>query len=85
MAKVRQRPYDERSAYARCYGEREGNVRVVKLEPKRPRYEPRVSGEDLRQRFAERLAEREPARDQEASAASGAVGSDGDAPSAVSA
>ena len=69
--KVRDRPYDEQTAYARCYGDREGNVRIVKLEPKRPRYETRVSGETLRQRFEERLAIREP-KPQEASAAGGA-------------
>ena len=67
--KVRDRPYDERTAYARCYGDREGNVRIVKVEPKRPRYEPRVSGESLRQRFEERLSGREP-KAQEASAVS---------------
>ena len=68
--KVRDRPYDERTAYARCYGDREGNVRIVKVEPKRPRYEPRVSGETLRQRFEERLSSREPVKPQEASAVS---------------
>ena len=45
----------ERDCYARCYGEREGTVRVVKVEPRRPRYEPKVSGEELRRRFEARL------------------------------
>ena len=70
--KVRPRPFDERSAYARCYGDRDGNVRIIKVEPKRPRYETRVSGEVLRRRFEERLATGEPnGKDQDASAAGG--------------
>ena len=83
--KVKPRPYDERSAYARCYGNREGNVRVVKVEPKRPRYEAKVSGEKLRQGFEQRLAKREPASVEESAtqdaSAAGAAGSD--EPSAV--
>ncbi len=35
------------------------DVRVVKVE-RRPRYDLRVSGEDLRQAFEERLEKREP-------------------------
>lgn len=52
---------DERDCYARCYGERDGNVRIVKMEPRRPRYETTVSGEDLRQRFEARMGARETA------------------------
>ena len=81
--KVRDRPYDERTAYARCYGDREGNVRIVKIEPKRPRYEPRVSGESLRQRFEERLSSREP-KAQEASAVSDGAGASEDASAGAS-
>lgn len=73
--KVRLRALDERDAYARCYGTREGNVRIVKVEPRRPRFEPTVSGEKLRRGFESRLAAREP-KDQ-ASAASAGAGSSG--------
>jgi hypothetical protein len=34
-------------------------VKIVKLEPRRPRYKLEVSGETLRRAFAERLARRE--------------------------
>jgi hypothetical protein len=54
------RPIPEAVAYARCHGER-GNeiVRVSKLEPRRPRYAPPVSGETLRQAFESRLQSRD--------------------------
>jgi hypothetical protein len=54
------RPIPEAVAYARCHGERGLDiVRVVKLEPRRPRYELPVSGETLRQAFEERLTQRD--------------------------
>jgi hypothetical protein len=59
-APVRLRPLSEAEAYARCYGEGDDNVRFVKLEPRRPRFEPRVSGEELRRAFETRLEKREP-------------------------
>jgi hypothetical protein len=34
-------------------------VRIVRLEPRRPRYQLEVSGEDLRRRFEEKLHDRE--------------------------
>jgi hypothetical protein len=40
------------------YGDHDPTVRTVKLEPRRPRYRPRVSGEDLRRGLEERLDER---------------------------
>ena len=49
----------EAEAYGRSYGERSTDVKTVKLEPRRPRYQLRVSGEDLRRRFQERLERRE--------------------------
>ena len=49
----------EAEAYGRSYGERSADVKTVKLEPRRPRFKLRVSGEDLRQRFEERLEQRE--------------------------
>ena len=57
--KARLRPLDEAEAYARCHGDRGADVRIVHIEPRRPRYETNVSGEDLRRSFEERLAARE--------------------------
>jgi len=37
----------------------DSDVRIVKLEPRRPRYDLEVSGEDLRRSFEAKLAERE--------------------------
>jgi hypothetical protein len=56
----RLRPLSESECYARCYGAGDDNVRFVKLEPRRPRFETRVSGEDLRQAFEQRLNARDP-------------------------
>ena len=58
--KQRLRALTEAEAYGRSYGDRSADVKTVKLEPRRPRYQLRVSGEDLRQRFQERLERREP-------------------------
>jgi hypothetical protein len=35
----RLRPLDEAAAYARCHGDRDESVRVVKLPPRRVRYD----------------------------------------------
>lgn len=51
----RLRTLSEAECYARCYGGWEPTVTLVKLEPRRPRYEPTVSGEDLRRLLEERL------------------------------
>jgi len=59
-ALVRLRPLSEAECYARCYGEGDDNVRSVKLEPRRPRFDVGVSGEDLRRAFETRLDKREP-------------------------
>jgi hypothetical protein len=57
----RLRPLTEAECYARCYGGgARDEVRVVRIEPRRPRMMLRVSGEDLRRRFEERLDAREP-------------------------
>jgi hypothetical protein len=58
---VRLRPLTEAEAYARCYGRGDDNVRTVKVEARRPRYDLPVSGEDLRQAFEQKLDGREPA------------------------
>jgi hypothetical protein len=57
--KSRLRPIGESEAYGRAYGERSPQVRIVKLEPRRPRYQLKVTGETLRRAFAERLAKRD--------------------------
>ncbi len=52
---MRMRSLTEAECYARCYGSRDEMVRVVRLEPRRPRYDLKTSGEDLRRYFEERL------------------------------
>jgi len=56
---VRLRSLTEAECYARCYGEGDDNVRFVKLEPRRPRFDIEVSGEELRQAFETRLEKRD--------------------------
>jgi hypothetical protein len=58
VRRMRMRPLSETECYARCYGSRDEQVRVVRLEPRRPRYALRPSGEDLRRYFEERLDDR---------------------------
>ena len=54
-------PLDEAAAYARCHGTRENDVRIVKLPPRRPRYEEVLTtGEEMRASFERRLDAREP-------------------------
>ena len=59
MRRQRLRPLTEQEAYARCHGMHDSDVRIVKLEPRRPRYDLEVSGEDLRRSFEAKLAERD--------------------------
>ena len=59
MRRQRLRPLTEAEAYARCHGMRESEVKIVKIEPRRPRYELEVSGEDLRRSFERKLAGRD--------------------------
>jgi hypothetical protein len=54
------RAIGELQAYARLHGERGGDVTVVKVEPRRPRYRLRISGEHLRRSFEEKLDARRP-------------------------
>ena len=51
----RLRPLSEAECYARCYRGWDPTVTVVKLEPRRPRYDLPVSGEDLRRSFEARI------------------------------
>jgi hypothetical protein len=58
-------PLDEAAAYERCHGTRDNDVRIVKLPPRRPRYEDVLTtGEELRALlralFELRLDAREP-------------------------
>ena len=53
-------PLDEAAAYARCHGTRSPDVKIVKLPPRRPRFDVLADGEKLRKDFEERLDAREP-------------------------
>ena len=55
---MRMRPLTEAECYARCYGVRDEQVRILRLEPRRPRNALRPSGEELRRYFEERLDSR---------------------------
>jgi hypothetical protein len=50
----------EAEAYGRSYGVQSGDVKIVKVEPRRPRYQLRVTGEGLRNAFLDRLNRRDP-------------------------
>ena len=54
----RLRTLSEDECYVRCYGGWDPTVTVMKVEPRRPRYELAVSGEDLRREFEARIASR---------------------------
>jgi hypothetical protein len=56
----RLRPLSEEECYLRCYGAGDSQVRVVQLEPRRPRHLSRITGEELRRLFEVRLDAREP-------------------------
>ena len=62
------KPLNEAEAYARCHGARGDEVRIIKVEPSRARYETGVSGEHLREAFENRLDTREPEEEDELSA-----------------
>ena len=55
----RLRPLDEAAAYARCHGDRDESVRVLKLPPRRVRYDLLATGEEIRRRFEEAIDARE--------------------------
>lgn len=60
------RALSEAECYARCYGGWEATVRVVRLEPRRPRHQVLLDGEAMRRRFEEYLDAREPDAQPEA-------------------
>jgi hypothetical protein len=51
----------EAEAYGRSYGDVRRDVKIVKVEPRRPRYQLKVTGEALRDAFLDRLNKRDPA------------------------
>lgn len=52
----RLRPLDEAAAYARCHGERDETVRIVKLPPRRVRYDALLTtGEEIRRGLEARI------------------------------
>jgi hypothetical protein len=56
----RLRPLDEAAAYARCHGERDETVRIVKLPPRRARYDSLLAtGEEIRRSLESRLDARD--------------------------
>jgi len=55
---IRLRTLTEAECYARCYGGWDPTVTISRAEPRRPRYETTVSGEDLRRSLEERLDQR---------------------------
>jgi hypothetical protein len=60
---TRLRPLSEAECYARCYGDRDDSVTIIRVDPERTRrrrVESRVSGESLRRLFEERLDTRDP-------------------------
>jgi hypothetical protein len=54
----RLRTLSETECYIRLYGGWDPTVTLVKVEPRRPRYETAVSGEDLRRDFEARIEAR---------------------------
>lgn len=54
----RLRTLSEAECYIRLYGGWDPTVTLVKLEPRRPRYDLAVSGEDLRREFETRIEAR---------------------------
>jgi hypothetical protein len=54
----RLRTLSETECYVRLYGGWDPTVTLVKVEPRRPRYELAVSGEDLRRDFEARIEAR---------------------------
>ena len=55
----RLRPLSEAECYARCYGGHDERVRVVRVDLRLPRQGARMSGEQLRRLFEDRLERRE--------------------------
>ncbi len=69
----RLRSLSETECYVRLYGGWDSTVTPVKIEPRRPRYELAVSGEDLRRDFEQRIEARSDDRMAELDAAEAAA------------
>jgi hypothetical protein len=64
--KQRLRPLGESEAYHHSYGDAPSDVKIVKLEPRRPRYRQVLAdGERMRQAFLQRLDKRDQEEEQE--------------------
>jgi hypothetical protein len=55
----RLRPLDEAAAYARCHGDRDESVRIVKLPPRRAHYDLLATGEEIRRGLEARIDARD--------------------------
>jgi hypothetical protein len=55
----RLRPLDEAAAYARCHGDRDDTVRIVKLPPRRAHYDLLATGEEIRRSLEARIDARD--------------------------
>jgi hypothetical protein len=53
------RPLDEAAAYARCHGDRDDTVRIVKLPPRRAHYDLLATGEEIRRSLEARIDARD--------------------------
>ena len=54
------KPLDEAAAYARCHGDRDESVRIVKLPPRRAHYDALLAtGEDIRRGLEARIDARD--------------------------
>ena len=65
----RLRPLSESEAYARCHGDVSEDVRIVKIERKRPRFPTTVSGERVRSMFEQRIDARQTEAEADAATA----------------
>ena len=65
----RLRSLSEAECYARCYGAWEGNVHVIRFQPRPRRFPVLDDGETVRLRFEELLDARDPGDPPEAAAA----------------
>lgn len=63
----------EAECYVRCYGSGDSTVKIVKLEPRRPRFRATISGEDLRRSLEARIDGRPEGLDTELDAAEAAA------------
>jgi hypothetical protein len=63
---MRLRVLNEAECYARCYGDHEEAVQVIRFERQRPSFAAALSGEDIRRLFELRLDARDPEVELEA-------------------